>query len=219
MINTETIERIQLIKSEIYRFFESEIMWESLDEYLSSAELVIMLAKFEERFGLASEIEEAVVSTVQDDKVRRYLWIGTQKIELSGYKTLRIIADLIIAAIAEEIDIVNLESSYYKELLPDYLDLTWRGEQPNTFAEMLSIVSMDRFCDEAFRDMLRNTGFVVGKANYCGCKDTYYVEAQNGQRIWFEDIIVKNEDILIKYRRPRIEILQALKDEKVQKTI
>lgn len=219
MMNTETIERIQLIKSEIYRFFESEIMWESIDEYLSSAELVELIGKLEERYGFASEIEEAVAGSVQDDDVTRFLWVGTQKIEISGFKTLRYMADAITAAIAEEVEIVNLESSYYKELIPDYLDWAGKDEQPNTFAEMLSAVSRNRFCDEAFRDMLRNTGFVVGKANYCGCKDTYYVETQNGQRIWFEDIIVKNEDILIKYRRPRIEILQALGDEKFKKTI
>lgn len=180
MMNTETIERIQLIKSEIYRFFESEIMWESLDEYLSSAELIIMLVKFEERFGLASEIEKAVASTVQNENVRRYLWVGIQKLEISGYKTLRIIADLIVAAIAEEVDIVNLESSYYKELLTDYLDLTCRGEQPNTFVEILSAIARDKFCDEAFTEILKDIGFVVEKADYCGCKYTYYVEAQNG---------------------------------------
>lgn len=217
MMNAEIVERIQLINSEIYRFFESEIMWASMDEYLSSTELVMLLDKLDERYGIASEIEEAVTGTVQDDNVRRYLWVGTQKIEMSGYKTLRLMADLIVAAIAEEVDIVNLESSYYTELsLDDWICI---GEQPNTFLEMISAVLRNRFCDVAFAGLLRNAGFIVGRADYSGCRDIYYLETQNGQRIWFEDIIVKNEDILIKYRRPQIEILQAMVAEKFQKTI
>jgi acyl carrier protein len=134
MMNVEVVERIQLINSEIYKFFESEIMWASMDEYLSSSELVMLLDKLEERYGFAYESEEAVASTVQGDNVRRYIWVGIQKIEISGYKTLRVIVDLIVAAIAEEVDIVNLESSYYKELIPDFLEWTCREEQPNTFA-------------------------------------------------------------------------------------
>lgn len=212
MMNTETIERIQLIKSEIYRFFESEIMWVSLDEFLSSVELVELIGKLEERYGLASENEEAVVSTVQDDNVRRYLWVGTQRIEISGYKTLRVIADLIVAAIAEEVERVNLESSYYRELLPDYLEWSCRSERMNTFAEMLSAVSRDRFGDEALADTLSKAGYVVGTADYCGCKDKYYAEAQNGQKIWFDNVIVKNGDTPRMHRRPRIEILQAMKE-------
>lgn len=219
MMNTETIERIQLIKSEIYKFFESEIMWATMDEYLSSAELVMLIGKLEERYGFASESEEAVANTVQDDNVRRVLWVGTQKIEISGFKTLRYMADTITAAIAEEVEKVNLESSYYMKLIPDYLEWTCQREQPNTFAEMLSAVSRNRFCDEAFADTLSNAGFVVGKADYCGCADTYYVKAQSEQRIWFDDVIVKNGDTPRMHCRPRIEILQALKDEKFQKMI
>ena len=218
-MNTETIERIQLIKSEIYRFFESEIMWDSLDEYLLSVDLVELIAKLKESYGFASEMEEAVASTIQDDNVRRFIWIGSQRIEMSGYKTLRFMADAITAAITEEIDIVNQESSYYRELLPDYLEWTCRGEQTNTFLEMISAVSRNRFCDVAFAGLLRNTGFVVGKADYCGCGDTYYVEAREGQRIWFDDVIVKNENTPERHHLPRIEILQAMVDEKFQKTI
>lgn len=217
MMNTETIERIQLINSEIYKFFESEVMWASMDEYLSSSELVELISKLEERYGFVTEIEEAVASTVKDDNVRRFIWIGSQKIELSGYKTLRFMVDAITAAIVEEVEIVNLESSYYRELSMD--DWICRGGQPNTFIEMLSVVSRNRFCDVEFAGRLRDAGIIVGREVNSGCKNTYYVETQKGQRIWFEDIIIKNEDILIKYRRPRIEILQALVDEKFQKTI
>lgn len=218
-MNAEIVERIQLITSEIYRFFESEIMWATLDEYLSSTDLAMLQDKLEERYVFISEIEETVTGTVQDDKVRRYLWVGTQKIEMSGYKTLRLMADLIVAAIAEEVDIVNQESSYYRELLPDYLEWTCRGEQTNTFLEMISAVSRNRFCDVAFAGLLRNTGFVVGKADCCGCGDTYYVETREGQRIWFDDVIVKNENTPERHHLPRIEILQAMVDEKFQKTI
>jgi acyl carrier protein len=70
MMNTETIERIQRINTEIYRLFESEVMWASLDEYLSSTELVALILKLEERFGFASEMQEAVANTVQNDNVR-----------------------------------------------------------------------------------------------------------------------------------------------------
>lgn len=217
MMNTETIERVQRINTEIYRFFESEVMWASLDEYLSSTELVALILKLEERFGFASEMKEAVANTVQNDNVRRYLWVGTQKIEMTGYKTLRVIVDLIVAAITEEVEIVNLEYSYYRELCLD--DWTCRGEQPNTFIEILSAVSRNRFCDVEFAERLRDAGFIVGREDNSGCKNTYYVETQKGQRIWFEDIIIKNEEILLKYRRPRIEVLQALVDEKFQKTI
>lgn len=213
MMNMEIVERIQLINSEICGFFESEVMWASLDEYLSSSELVALILKLEERFGFASEIEEAVTNTVQNDNVRRYLWVGTQKIEISGYKTLRIIADLIVAAIAEEVEMANLESSYYRELSMD--DWICRGGQPNTFIEMLSVVSRNRFCDVEFAGRLRDAGFIVGREVNSGCKNTYYVETQKGQRIWFEDIIIKNEDILLKNRRPRIEVLQILIDEKI----
>lgn len=147
-MNAEIVERIQLINAEICGFFELKIMWASLDEYLSSAELVALILKLEERFGFASEIEETVTGTVQDDNVGRYLWVGTQKIELSGYKTLRFMADAIVAAIAEEVEIVNLEFSYYRELsLDDWICI---GEQPNTFLEMISAVSRNRFCDVAF---------------------------------------------------------------------
>lgn len=217
MMNAEIVERIQLIKSEIYKFFESEIMWATLDEYLSSTDLAMLQDKLEERYAFISEIEETVMGTVQDDNVRRYLWVGTQKIVMSGYKTLRLMADLIVAAIAEEVDIVNLESSYYRQLsLDDWICI---GEQPNTFVEMLSVVSRNRVCDVAFVGLLRNAGFIVGRADYSGCENTYYVEAQSGQKIWFDDVAIKNEDILIKYCRPRIEILQAMVDKKFQKTI
>nr|WP_294486895.1 hypothetical protein [uncultured Anaerosporobacter sp.] len=218
-MNTEVIEKIQIINSEIYRFFESEMMWDTLDEYLSSAELVMLMDKLEERYGFAYEIEEAVASTVQDDNVRRFIWVGTQKIDLSGYKTLRIIADLIVAAFAEEVEIVRQESSYYKELIPDYLDWTGRDEQVNTFVEMLTVVSGDRFCDEVFAEELRKAGFFVGKADYCEYGDTYYVEDRSGNRIWFDDVIAKNNDSPVKHQRPRIEVLQALIDTKFQKTI
>jgi hypothetical protein len=181
-----------------------------MDEYLPSSDMVMLLERLEERYGFTSDIEEAVACTVQDDNVRRYLWVGTQKLEISGYKTLRIIADLIVAAIAEEIDIVNLESSYYKELLPDYLDWACWGEQPNTFAEILSAISRDRFCDEAFAEILKDNGFVVGKADYCGCRGTYYVEDRIGNRIWFDNVLVKNNITPVRHRRPRIEVLQAM---------
>ncbi|SHN00130.1 hypothetical protein SAMN02746066_04306 [Anaerosporobacter mobilis DSM 15930] len=213
MMNAEIVERIQIIKSEIFKFFESEIMWASMDEYLSSSvDLVELILKLEERYGFASEIEEDVANTVQNDNVRRYLWVGTQKIEMSGYRTLRVIADAITVVIAEEVEIVNFESFYYRELsLDDWICI---GEQPNTFQDMISAVSRNRFCDAEFAGLLKNAGFIVERADYSGCKNTYYVEVKNGQRIWFEDIIVKNEDILIKYRRPRIEILQNLVNER-----
>ena len=217
MMNAETIERIQLINSEIYRFFESEIMWASLDEYLISSELLALIYKLEERFGFATECEEAMANTIQNDNVRRFIWIGSQKIELSGYKTLRFMADAITAAIVEEVEIVNLESSYYRELSMD--DWICRGGQPNTFIEMLSVVSRNRFCDVEFAGRLRDAGFIVGREVNSGCKNTYYVETQKGQRIWFEDIIIKNEDILLKNRRPRIEVLQVLIDEKFKNDI
>lgn len=56
------------------------------------------------------------------------------------------------------------------------MDWTVGAEQPNTFAEMLSVVSGDRFCDEVFAETLNNVGCIVGKADYCGCNDIYYVE-------------------------------------------
>jgi hypothetical protein len=80
---------------------------------------------------------------------------------------------------------------------------------------MLSAVSRDRFCDEAFADTLSNAGFDVGKTDYCGCKDTYYVVAQNGQKIWVDDVIIKNGEKPVRRHRPRIEVLQALVDAKI----
>jgi len=60
---------------------------------------------------------------------------------------------------------------------------------------------------------------IINGADYCGCKDTYYVVAQSGQRIWFEDITIKNEDNPVKLNRPRLEVLQALVDKEFKKTI
>jgi len=209
MMNTEVVERIQQINSEIYRFFESEIMWESMDEYLSSEEMVILMDKLEERYGFASEVEKAMGSTDQVDNVRRYFWVGTQRIEISGYKTLRFMSDVIIATIAEEVEVVTREY-YYKQLVQDYMEGACLDERLSTFIGMLSAVSMDRFCDEAFAEVLRNACFSVGKANYCGCADRYYVEDRIGNRIWFDDVIVKNGDNPVWKHRPRIEVLQTL---------
>lgn len=215
----EILEKIQLIKSEIYRSIESEIMWESLDEYLSSAELILFVAKLVERYGFESESERARGDSVQDNNVRCYIWIGIQKIELSGFMTLRLIADTITATLSEEIEKVNRESTYYKEVIPKDTECSSLDKQINTFEEILKSVSNDRSCDERFADFLKNTGFSIGKAVYCGCKDTYYVEAEYGKRIWFNEITAKNEENPVNHRRPRIEVLYALVDKKFHKTI
>lgn len=71
-MNTEIIERIQLINSEIYRFLETEIVWTSMDEYLSSLELVALMDKLEERYGFSSVSEEAVEPKNRDAQILLY---------------------------------------------------------------------------------------------------------------------------------------------------
>ena len=101
-------------------------MRETMDEYLLSGVIIILMSKLE-RYRVASEVKHSVGNTVQDDNVRRYLWVGIQKISLSGYKTLRLMAYTSTAAIAEEVEIVNREISYYRELILDYLGWRCRG--------------------------------------------------------------------------------------------
>lgn len=217
MFNTEIIEKNNKIKFEIYRFFKTEIMRETMDEYLTLGELIVLVDKLEEMFGFAIEIEEVMGNIVQDDNFRRYIWIGTQRMEMSRFKNLRVMADSIIAALVEEVEIVKREFSYYRELMLDYLEWSCRHEKLNIFIDMLSAISVNRFCDEAFAEILSNAGFIVSKEDYCGCKNTYYVETQNGKRIWFDNVLVKNGNNPVRHHRPRIEVLHSLQEKKFRK--
>lgn len=92
-----------------------------------------------------------------------------------------------------------------------------RAEIFNFFETNIRWVSIDEYM--SFADAFRHAGCIVGKADYCGSKDTCYVQAQNGQRIWFENVIVKNGNNPVRNHRPRIEVLHALIDVEFQKTI